>query len=166
MTDTSDIDQINLLEVDDAEPFAGPLFMRSFNHQLPNIPKHFVLLANNDQGRTLTLGYVHFTQYLNMYLGGGMCVNSSALRHISKQMRAQMNEQGGVAFYMLSEAVKMLKDCDAIFGYVGHKGAYKIDLAVGFEQTKHQQLIVYWKTKLSQAQQQQVIQTAHEFGPF
>ncbi len=166
MINTSDTVQINLLEVDDAEPLAGQLFKQSFNDQIPSFPKHFVLLADNELGQTLTLGYVHFTQHHNVYLGGGMCVNSHALRHIPKPLRAQLNEHGGVAFYMLSEAVKKLEDCDAVFGYVGHKGAYKIDLAVGFEQTSYQHLIVYWKSVLSQTEQQQIIQTAYEFGPF
>jgi len=166
MFNSSNVVQIHLLEVDDAQPLAGDLFKRSFNDQIPDFPKHFVLVANNEKDTILTLGYVHFTQHLNMYLGGGMCVNSRALRHLPKKTRAQLNEQGGVAFYMLSKAVKKLKDCEAVFGYVGHKGAYKIDLAVGFEQTKHQHLIVYWKTALDQQQQQQTIQSAYEFGPF
>ena len=166
MIDTSDTVQISLLEVDDAESLAGQLFKRSFNDKIPNFPKHFVLLANIENRQTLTLGYVHFTQHHNIYLGGGMCVNSQALRQLPKQLRAQLNEQGGVAFYMLSEAVNKLEDCDAVFGYVGHKGAYKIDLAVGFEQTSHKHLIVYWKNKLTPTQQQKTIQTAYQFGPF
>ncbi len=160
------MEQIKLLEVDDAEPLAGELFQRSFKAQIPDFPKHFVLQADNQHGQNLTLGYVHFTQYHNIYLGGGMCVNSRALRQIPQQLRAQLNACGGVAFYMLSEAVKTLQDCDAVFGYVGHKGAYHIDLAVGFEQTSYKHLIVYWKSVLSQAEQQKIIQTAHEVGPF
>lgn len=166
MIDTSDTVQINLLEVDDAEPLAGQLFKRSFNHQIPKLPPHYVLVASDEKGQALTLGYVHFTQHHNMYLGGGMCVDIRALRYIPKHLRTDLNNQGGVAFYMLTEAVKKLKDCDAVFGYVGHKGAYKIDLAVGFEPTIHPHLIVYWKTELTQAQRQQTIKTAYEFGPF
>lgn len=166
MFDANDTVQINLLEVDDAAPLAGEIFKRSFNDQIPDFPKHFVLVATNQSGQALTLGYVHFTQHHNMYLGGGMCVNTRALRHLSKALRKQLNAHGGVAFYMLSEAVKKLNDCAAVFGYVGHKGAYKIDLAVGFEQTEHPHLIVYWKKTLSQSEQQETIQAAHQFGPF
>ena len=158
--------QINLLEVDNAEPLAGQVFKRSFNELIPNFPKHFVLLANNDKDQALTLGYVHFTQHENMYLGGGMCVNNRALRHLPQTVRREFSEHGGVAFYMLSESVKKLKGCDAVFGYVGHKGAYKIDLAVGFEQTEYKHLIVYWKTDVNKEKQQQIIQSAYQFGPF
>ncbi len=166
MFNSSDAIQIHLLEVDNAQPLAGHFFKRAFNDQIPNFPKHFVLLACNELGENMTLGYVHFTQHHNIYLGGGMCVNSRVLRHLPEHLRHELNEQGGVAFYMLSQTVKKLKNCDAVFGYVGHKGAYRIDLAVGFEQTKHKHLIVYWKTELNQEQQQQTIQTAYEFGPF
>lgn len=158
--------KIKLIEVENAEPLAGELFKRSFNDTIPNFPKHFVLLADNNLGQTLTLSYVHFTQHQNMYLGGGMCVNTRALRHIPKHLRDELNQHGGVAFYMLSESVKLLNDCDAVFGYVGHKGAYKIDLAVGFEQTEHKHLIVYWKKPLNSTERENTIQQAYEFGPF
>lgn len=158
--------RIDLLEVADAEPLAGALFQRSFHATIPDFPKHFVLLASEPSGRSLTLGYVHFTHTGDMYLGGGMCVNVRALRLLPKHLRTQLNEQGGVAFTMLSEAVRQLDDCAAVFGYVGHKGAYKIDLAVGFEQTQHPHLIVYWKKPLTEQQQQDIIEQAHQCGAF
>ncbi len=166
MFNNSEHIKIQLIEVADAEPLAGTLFLRSFNDVIPDFPKHFVLMAIDENGAALTLGYVHFTKHLNMYLGGGMCVNTRALRHLPKYLRAQLNQQGGVAFTMLSESVKQLNDCDAVFGYVGHKGAYKIDLAVGFEQTEHPHLIVYWKRQSDLDHQQQIIKAAFEFGPF
>ena len=157
--------RINLIEVADAADLAGDLFKKSFNDTVPNYPKHLVLLATNQKQQHLTLGYVHFTKHLNMYLGGGMCVATQALRQLPKSLREQLNLQGGVAYTMLSESVKILTDCDAVFGYVGHKGAYKIDLAVGFKQTQHPHLIVYWKKPLNPIQQQNTIQQAFEFGP-
>lgn len=158
--------RINLVEVAEASALAGPLFKKSFNAPVPNFPKHFILMASTDTGKNLTLGYVHFTKHQNMYLGGGMCVNTQALRLLPKPLRGTLNQQGGVAYTMLSEAVKQLNDCDAVFGYVGHKGAYRIDLAVGFEQTEYQHLIVYWKKQLTTEQQQQIVQVAYNVGPF
>ncbi len=166
MFDTSENIRINLLEVINAEPIAGDLFKRSFNDNIPDFPKHLVLLAIGQAGQALTLGYVHFTKHQNMYLGGGMCVNTRALRLLPKASRTELTRQGGVAYTMLSMSVDLLNDCDAVFGYVGHTGAYKIDLAVGFKQTQHQHLIVYWKNELTTAQQQATIQEAYEFGPF
>jgi len=166
MFDANNDISIHLLEVGDAEPLAGPLFMRSFNQRIPNFPKHFVLLATNEQCQSITLGYVHFTKFQNFYLCGGMCVNTRALRHIPKYLRAEMNELGGVAYHMLSKSINSINDCDVIFGHVGHKGAYKIDLAVGFEETGFPHLLAYWKTELTDEEQNQVIRTARAFEPF
>lgn len=166
MNDNSEQIRIQLIEVDDAAPLAGDLFQKSFNDVIPDFPKHFVLIALNGNNHSLTLGYVHFTHHRSMYLGGGMCVDIHALRQLPKSIRAQLNQQGGVAYTMLSEAVKQLNNCDAVFGYVGHKGAYKIDMAVGFEQTPHQHLIVYWKNDLTETQKLTIIEQANEVGPF
>ncbi len=166
MIELSENIRIGLIEVADAEPIAGKLFEKSFKAPIPDFPKHFVLVAIDNNKKQLTLGYVHFTKHQNMYLGGGMCVNTTALRQLPKALRKQLNQQGGVAYTMLSEAVKQLDDCDAVFGYVGHKGAYKIDLAVGFEQTQYQHLIVYWKQPLSFSEQEKIIKEANKVGPF
>ncbi|MCX7554311.1 hypothetical protein OS175_10505 [Marinicella sp. S1101] len=155
-----------LKEVTDAAHWAGDLFEKSFGAKVPDFPKHFVLVAEAPNDETLILGYVHFTQHENVYLGGGMCVNKQALRQLPKNLRSALNQQGGVAYTMLSEAVKQLNDCDAVFGYVGHKGAYRIDLAVGFEPTVHKHLIVYWKKPMNELEQKQIIQKAHAYGPF
>jgi len=166
MLQNSENIRIDLLEVADAEPLAGALFQRSFQASIPDFPKHFVLVASEPSGRVLTLGYVHFTAADNLYLGGGMCVNTRALKWLPRSIRQQLNQQGGVAFTMLSSAVAQLDHCDAVFGYVGHQGAYRIDLAVGFEQTRYPHLIVYWKTDLDPDKQQAIIEQAHQFGPF
>ncbi|MCB1581794.1 MAG: hypothetical protein R3E90_07520 [Marinicella sp.] len=158
--------RINLIEVANAEPLAGDLFTKSFNAPIPDFPKHFVLVTQDQSDKQLILGYVHFTKHQNMYLGGGMCVNTRALRQLPKPLRNQLNRQGGVAYTMLSQAVHELHDCAAVFGYVGHKGAYKIDLAVGFKPTVYRHLIVYWKQSLSESEQQQIINEAHKLGPF
>lgn len=166
MFDVNDEIAIQLVEVDDAELLAGELFQRSFNQRIPNFPRHFVLLASNKNMQTITLGYVHCTKFQNFYLSGGMCVNTRSLRQLPKQTRTQLNELGGVAYHMLSKTVNALDDCDVIFGHVGHKGAYKIDLAVGFVETGFPHLIAYWKKELSDQKQEQIIRTARAFEPF
>ena len=162
----SEIVRMKTIEVIDATPFAADLFKRSFHQPIPDFPKHFVLIAYTESGKTLTLGYVHFTLQEQIYLGGGMCVNTTALRSLPKTLRKQLSSTGGVAYTMLSESVKLLTNCIAVFGHVGHPGAYKIDLSVGFEQTKHPHLIVYWKQKTNPSQQAKLIQQAFDFGPF
>jgi len=158
--------RIDLIEVDNAEPMAGSLFEKSFGSSIPNFPKHFLLMATNESELSITLGYGHVTKHQNIYLGGGMCVNSKALRHLPRPVRKNLSQQGGVAFTLVSRIVNTLDDCDAVFAYVGHKAAYKIDLAVGFKPTQHDHLIVYWKKQLDAAAQQNIIELAHQQGPF
>ncbi len=145
---------------------ASILFRQSFDSPIPDYPKHFVLTLN-DSGSELLLGYVHFTKDSNIYLGGGMCVNTRALKRLPHHIRRLLSAKGGIAYYMLLESVKSLNDCDAIFGYVGHPGAYRIDLTVGFKQTEYPHLIVYWCNKqLSELQQKKLIEKANDVGPF
>lgn len=158
--------RIDLIEVDDAEPMAGALFKKAFNANIPDFPKHFLLLATDGSELTVTLGYGHVTKLHNIYLGGGMCVNSRALKHLPKPVRQDLSQQGGVAFTLVSKIVNSLDDCDAVFAYVGHRAAYKIDLAVGFIQTQYDHLIVYWKKHLDESTQEELIELAHQQGPF
>lgn len=95
-----------------------------------------------------------------------MCVNTRAMRLLPKDLRVKLSELGGVAYHMLSKSINSLNDCDVIFGHVGHKGAYKIDIAVGFKETDVPYLLAFWKTELSKEQQNEVIRTARAFEPF
>ena len=95
-----------------------------------------------------------------------MCIDSRILRRLSKTQRRALQRHGGPAFTLLSNAVKQLDDGVAVFGHVGHQGAYQVDLAVGFKPTHHPHLIVYWLAELSEKQQQETIRLAAEVGPF
>lgn len=157
---------IDLIEVEDAEPMAGELFQKSFNSPIPDFPKHFILLAEKNAKAPLVLAYAHATKLKNIYLGGGMCVDYKAIRSLPKSIRKDLSKQGGVAYSLLTASVQKLTDCDAVFAYVGHQAAYKIDLAVGFKPTQHKHLIVYWKKQLDETKQNQLIELAHQQGPF
>ena len=157
---------IKVIEQANASEAASALFQRAFKDPVPDFPKHFVLQVGTEDQQTLTLGYVHFTRHHNIYLGGGMCIDSRLLRRLSRAQRQALQRRGGPAFTLLSNAVKQLDDGVAVFGHVGHQGAYQVDLAVGFKPTNHPHLIVYWLAELSEKQQQETIQLAAEVGPF
>ncbi len=158
--------QLSTIEVADAEPLAGELFQRSFNAEIPDFPKHFVFLASIESGLSLTLGYVHFTRAESIFLCGGMCVNTRSMRYLDKQLRQKIKAAGGPAYIMLSSSLKQLKQHEAVFGYVGHKGSYRIGMAEGFAPTHHQHLIVNWQEPVTDKRKLQLIQQAHELCPF
>lgn len=157
---------IQVVELASASAAASALFQHAFGDPVPDFPRHFVLQVSGADQQPLTLGYVHFTQHHNIYLGGGMCIDSRLLRQLSKAQRKALQRQGGPAFTLLSNAIKQLDDGVAVFGHVGHQGAYQVDLAVGFKPTNHPHLIVYWLAELSDEQQRDTIQLAADVGPF
>lgn len=162
----SESSRIDVVEVEDAREPAGALFEKAFDAPIPEQPRHFLLRAHTGDAAPVTLGYVHFTRVDDFYLGGGMCVDSRAIRRLPATLRKALAEQGGAAFSMLSRAVDELTDCDAVFGHVGHRLAYRIDLAVGFEPTRYPHLIVYWKRALDAAAQERTVEAANRQGPF
>ncbi|MDT8409965.1 MAG: hypothetical protein RQ741_10235 [Wenzhouxiangellaceae bacterium] len=158
--------ELTTIEVADPVPLAGALFEQCFGSPMPDFPRHFILQARLAESAPLSLGYVHFTKVDNFYLGGGMCIDTRAFRKLPRSARTQLARRGGAAFSMLSAAVARLDDCDAVFGYVGNRLAYRIDLAAGFEQTRYKHLIVYWKTPLDAAERVRIVEAANRCGPF
>lgn len=158
--------QLSTIEVIDAESLAGSLFQRSFNAEIPDFPKHFVFLASIEPGLSLTLGYLHYTRKDTIFLCGGMCVNSSALRYLSKAQRADIKQQGGVAIMMATSSLQQLKNHEAVFAHVGHIGSYRICMAKNFIDTQHDHLIVNWQEPISFERKQQLIEQANQYVPF
>ena len=158
--------QLSTLEVSDAEALAGDLFRRSFNADIPDFPKHFVFLASVAPGVSLTLGYLHYTRKDSIYLCGGMCVNTRILRYLSKDQRADIKQQGGVAIMMATSSLQQLTGHEAVFAHVGHTGSYRICMAKNFIDTRYNHLIVNWQEPLSDERKQELIEQANQYTPF
>jgi len=158
--------ELSTVEVSDARALAGDLFKRSFNADIPEFPKHFVFLASVAPGISLTLGYLHYTRKDSIYLCGGMCVNSRALRHVSKDQRADIKQQGGVAMMMATASLQQLTGHEAVFAHVGHTGSYRICMAKNFIDTQYDHLIVHWKEPVSSQRKQELIEQANQYVPF
>jgi len=158
--------KLSTIEVMDATSLAGDLFQRSFNAEIPDFPKHFVFLATIEPGFSLTLGYLHYTRKDSIYLCGGMCVNSRALRSLSKAQRAEIKQQGGVAIMMATSSLQQLKNHEAVFAHVGHTGSYRICMAKNFIDTQYEHLIVNWQEPINFERKQQLIEQANQYVPF
>lgn len=158
--------ELSTIEVSDAQALAGDLFRRSFNAEIPDFPKHFVFLASVAPGISLTLGYLHYTPKDSLYLCGGMCVNSRAIRHLSKTQRADIKQQGGVAMMMATSSLQQLTGHEAVFAHVGHTGSYRICMAKNFIATPYEHLIVNWQESISHERKKQLIEQANHYAPF
>jgi hypothetical protein len=157
-------DVINICEVDDAAPYAGELFHRSFRATIPDFPRHYI--ATYCGTTKQTVGYVHFTKTDDMYLCGGLCIDARYFRHMLQVERTRISDEGGIAEIMLRECFADLADCDAIFGHCGDTKAMRVCLRAGFVPTQYQYLIVHWKRPLTLERQQQLIEIANAVGAF
>ena len=158
--------QLSTIEVMDAAALAGDLFKRSFNAEIPDFPTHFVFLATFEPGISLTLGYLHYTRKDSLFLCGGMCVNTRALRYLSKAQRSEIKQQGGVAMMMATDSLQQLSGHEAVFAHVGHTGSYRICMAKNFIDTQYDYLIVNWQEPVSKKRKQELIEQANQYAPF
>lgn len=157
---------IQTIQVDQPSFFVKDLFLNSFGVNPPTYPKHFILFAKGDHGAVYPIGYTNFLYHQEVYLGGGMCIDSHLLRRLPKSVLSELRQAGGVAHFMLNSAIQQLNDCIAIFGYVGNAMAERVDFAVGFVATEYPHVIVYWKQSLPPTQQQILIDKIAQLGPF
>ena len=157
-------DLLEIVEIDDAESFAGDLFKRLFNASIPDFPRHYIATYLADT--TMVAGYVHFTKAAEIYLCGGLCIDARLYRQMPATLRTRVGSDGGIAEVMLRECFSDLNDRDAIFGYCGDLKSMKVCLRAGFLPTQHPFLIVHWKKTLTVDRKNQLIAKAHAVGLF
>ncbi len=136
---------ISVVEVDDAAPFAGELFLQKFNHPIPDYPRHFIALYESGPALRTAVAYVHYLPFENTYLCGGMCVDTAAYRRMPRDHVRGIREVGSLAEYILRNTFNMLGPCAAIFGSVGDATARNVDLRAGFVDTGEPHLMVVWR---------------------
>ena len=136
---------INVVEVEDAAPFAGELFLQKFNHPIPDYPRHFIALYESSSAVSTTVAYVHYLPFENTYLCGGMCVDTAAYRRMPREHVRQIRRVGSLAEYILRNTFNMIGPCAAIFGSVGDATARNVDLRAGFVDTGEPHLMVVWR---------------------
>ena len=136
---------IRVVEVEDAAPFAGELFLRKFNHSIPEYPRHFIALYKSNPATSTTVAYVHYLPFENTYLCGGMCVDNAVYRQMPREHVRQIRQVGSLAEYILRNTFDMIGPCAAIFGSVGDAMARNVDLRAGFVDTGKPHLMVVWR---------------------
>jgi hypothetical protein len=157
---------LRVLEVEDGDFFAGELFRRTFQDDLPPVPRYFVALARLPDGCLATAGFVHFLRYGDAYLGGGMCIDPRVLRRLPEAARRELAGTQGIAWFMLRHAIATLTDADALFGYVGSARALQIDLAAGFERTPHERLVIHPQRAMPAEARDALVARIAAVGPF
>lgn len=167
---TSWRDHLRTWEVNEATVLAGELFRRSFGHEVPTYPRHFVLVFSPppdlDDTRPRVVAYVHQSPFDEVYLCGGMCVDATAYRRFPRRLFDQVKAEGGLATIVTRDSIAMLGASPAVFGHVGEPRARQADLRTGFVDTGHEYLMVYWRRELPPTEQRRLIEKAAAHGPF
>jgi len=157
-------------EVKPASVVAGDLFRRAFGHPVPDYGRHFVLVYSPDPSESspqpAVIAYVHWLPFKDVYLGGGMCVDERAYRRLPKAVFAGVREAGGLATVVTREAIELLGETPAVFGYVGEPRARQADLRTGFVDTGRPNLMVIWRKDLPEIDRNRIVDEVAALGPF
>jgi hypothetical protein len=163
---SSATDILRVDEVADAEFYAGDLFRRRFGHEPPSFPRHYVAFYRASRSSYWPVGYVHFSEFEDMMLCGGMVIDDRLYRRLPAAHRSLLKQAGGIAEIMLRETFARLRSAPAIWGYVGDKQAEAVDLRAGFRHTHHPHVMVAWNRDLPEAEKAARIERVIALGPF
>lgn len=124
---------LQVIEVDDAAPYAGPLFQRIFKQPIPDFPRHFVLLYQPPGEDIRTLGYVHHMIFDTGYLAGGLVVDGNEFRKLDKRTQDELMKRGGMGQWVMSESCRMLQPCDGFYAYIGDDKSRDVNARIGYK---------------------------------
>lgn len=143
------------------------LFERRYGVAAPDFPHHVAAWHVDSANERRLACYIHFTGQNGLLLGGGACVDRRVMRRMPSGMRASIRARGGL--YQLSLAWSLEHFAErykAVFGYCGDALAERVDRAVGFVDTGHTHLLVYWLHHCDAPERARLIAKAHAVGPF
>jgi hypothetical protein len=163
-------DRLRTYEINDARVVAGDLFRRCFGQEVPDYPRHFVLVHSPEPGSgdpPTVVAYVHQTCRESYALCGGMCVDERAYRRMPRWLFQAVREEGGLATIVTRDSVEMLgEECVAVFGHVGEPRARAADLRTGFVDTGRNPLMVIWRKDLPDSDRELLVDRVEALGPF
>ena len=178
--DATFLESIAIFATHDGEFLAGALFEKCFGQGFP-VPRdrsgltiatpasgwsQYVALYRWPSGLFETVGFCNWIKHGEVYLEGGMCVEASFYRRLSRPHWKQCKSSGGVAQLLMQRAAEQLTDCVAWFGYCGDKKAMAVDKRLGYVATKHPYVIVKWFRTLSKRDEEALIEEIAKLGQF
>ena len=173
-------ESLRVVRFRNAEFFASELFRECFGIAFP-IPREncglpiptppdywwqYVAFYKWSETRIEPVGFLNWIRYIDLYLGGGMCVRASFYRRLPKSHLAECRERGGLAQIMLETSFRELDDCLALFGYCGDKRSHQINLRAGYVPTRTQYVLARWMADISQEKKDEMEARVAAIGLF
>ena len=155
-----------VLEVSDAEFFAGPLFKRVFGAPPPAFPRHFVCLYRSEAGDMRSAGYVHFSAFESLYLAGGLVVDKTLYASIPKEHLDEVGPNRSIGGYVMAEGIGRLTDAAAVFAFIGDARSVTVNLAIGYVPTHIEKLYAYWKRDFPEEIRRAAAERVMRIAPF
>jgi len=159
-------DLLCVQEVTAADFFVGELFRRKFHAPPPDFPLHFVSFYRAAPSDIRVIGYVHYSEFEDSYLCGGLVIDDRLYRQMPASHRQAVRRCGGIAEHLLKVTFARLGHAAAIWGYVGDTRAQRVDERVGFRRTEHPYVMVCWMRELSDADKRARMARVVALGPF
>lgn len=152
----------SVLETNTAEA-ATALFKRSFGADPPTFPRHFIAFHNANRA---VAAYIHFTKFEpGVYLCGGLCVDKSVYRALTKRERAALARRGSLSRWLIEESVDALGPKRAVFTYTGNITSRRDGFAVGCVTAAGKYLIVQWHQE-PESSREDLVRRVEALGPF
>lgn len=150
-------------EIAEPDAHVDALFARCFGGPAPRLPFHYIARRRGDGS---VAGYVHYTRHEpGIYLCGGLCVDARVYRSLAVADRAAMQREGSLSRWMSRESIARLPDKKAVFAYTGNLMSIRDALALDFQRTTHQHLMVQWHAA-SAGEREGVLGRVAALGPF
>lgn len=144
-------------------PSAAALFRRSFGAEPPQEPLHFVATR---RGKDACVAYVHFIALEpGVFLLGGLCVDATVYRRLSREERASIARHGSLARWLMQQAIARLQGRRAVFAYTGDTRSRRDVEALGFVRDGDTPLFVQWHGA-SAAERAALTRRIAALGPF
>jgi hypothetical protein len=147
--------------------FVGDLFQRKFAHSAPEYGNPVICFYRISWNHFIPVSYASFLPHEEVILVGGAMTDGGALGLMPEGLPDEISKSGGIYFHVLKFAFYHFReDCEAFFGYAGDRRAYDVDIAAGFEPTRHKHLIAYFHKPLTIERKNHLIEKIHGIGPF
>ncbi len=153
---------------------AADLFQRSFNRAPPDSPRHFVALLHRP-GRESVAGYVHLRPFeSDVYLCGGLCVNSRMYRELTVEERTLVTAYGSLSRWLILAATDALGYKRAVFAYTADPQNRRDALALGYVSaapallpfsSARKHLLVQWHNE-PEVERTKLVRRVAASGPF
>lgn len=153
-------------QVDTVPQSINELFQKKFGDSAPLEPLHFVASYKLANGNWLPMGYVHYGQFDDCYLCGGLVIDEMSYRQMTKSQREQIKQQDGVGSMLIGKGVTMLPENTAVWAYSGVLRSRNICYEAGFVDAGHPYLMVSWQKQLTEAEKAKYIEKFIAIGPF